>query len=186
MKIFWQLILMIVLTSSSLHAIPLSKIKLSKIKKLAALGKGELQKVLDNLSRELGFTIPKKIRKDILDVKYNIDPARSANTYRIMTYNIMDDQTWKNRLPLVWALIITFDPDIIGMQELGERGMRDLRKALGERYASFGELNYKPTLKIVRATFGTRDTEYNPIFYNKNRFTLIEQGTFWLNKDRTK
>src|SRR5438477_12645757 len=104
--------------------------------------------------------------------------VQADNTIRIMTYNIrrsgaeMSQQNiWANRKPLVFDMINTIKPDIIGFQEVVQDQFDDFRVVLAD-YGSFGEpRSAKMTgwwQKMVMKHPKAKD-EHNPLFYNKNR-----------------
>lgn len=103
---------------------------------------------------------------------------------RIVTYNIRREGSekeaeslWQNRKQRVVDLIMRIHPDIIGMQEATKQQVTDLTTllphliAIGQgRGSSWG---------------GHGTDEYNPIFYDRNRFQLLNQGTFVVNKQKS-
>ena len=96
------------------------------------------------------------------DVKYLADMAYS--TYSVMTYNDGDNST--TRVPQVSQIIIDYQPDIVGMQEV--------QKAHVAMYES----------KLGHYTGVYYDHDANqygaPIFFNNEKFELVESGTQWL------
>lgn len=92
----------------------------------------------------------------------------------VMSYNIRygtaDDgeNHWEKRKNKVADLINYYAPDFIGMQE-AQRFQQEFLLGQLPQYASIG----KPRTNDENA-------EYSNIFYNKNRFELIQQRTFWL------
>jgi endonuclease/exonuclease/phosphatase family metal-dependent hydrolase len=103
--------------------------------------------------------------------------SRNSVPLRAMTYNIRLDlasdgeNAWPMRREIVAALIRHEAPDILGMQEvlLGQKS--DLEQAL-------------PELAMVG---GGRDDgknrgEFSPIAYRRERFVLLDSGTFWLSR----
>jgi endonuclease/exonuclease/phosphatase family metal-dependent hydrolase len=99
---------------------------------------------------------------------------------RIATYNIRregkekaPERLWQDRKQRVVNLISCVNPDIIGMQEATESQIADLGTLL-PLFLSIG--------KGRGASWGGLGTnEYNPIFYNKEKFELLDQGTFAVN-----
>lgn len=98
-----------------------------------------------------------------------------AQSTRIMTYNIRFDNpadsphTWVNRKPLILNQIRDFDSDIIGLQEALFGQVRDLEVALLD-YERIG----------VGRDDGINAGEFSPLFIKKDRFEILDQGTFWL------
>lgn len=94
---------------------------------------------------------------------------------RAMTYNIRldlasdGDNAWPLRRDMVAALIRHEAPDLVGMQEVLIGQKRDLERALPE-YATVG----------VARDDGREKGEFSPIAYRRERFALVDSGTFWL------
>lgn len=91
---------------------------------------------------------------------------------RVTTYNIQANFIKKpdwatERMPALKALFDEFQFDIVGSQEPYKAQMKDLEKMLGKNYAWVGI----PTKE--------KTGQYNPIFFRKDRFELIDWGTFW-------
>ncbi len=107
----------------------------------------------------------------------------SAQTYRVATYNIrMDAKSdaeqgdgWQQRHPVLTKLIQFHDFDIFGCQEVLDNQLQDMTAALTE-YGYTG----------VGRDDGKTAGEYSPIFYKKDKFKLIDSGTFWLSEDTKK
>lgn len=94
---------------------------------------------------------------------------------RVMSYNIWNElshKTVSERVSGVAGTICAVAPDVFGLQEAEYDWMLSLNSALGEVYGSVGA-----------AREGEKDgqyNEYNPVFYRRDRFKLIDSGTFWL------
>ncbi len=93
---------------------------------------------------------------------------------RVMTYNIrvaIDKgiNSWENRKELVASVIKTHGADIFGVQEALKSQVDDLVKLL----PGFGWIG-------VGRDDGAEAGEYAAIFYNKERFEVLENSTFWL------
>lgn len=98
-------------------------------------------------------------------------------THKVMTYNIRLNtnadgvNAWPKRKQKVFDLIKKYNPDILGMQEVKYQQLTDLRKALpGYSYVGVGRDD------------GKKKGEFSPVFYKKERYTLLGQGTFWLSE----
>ncbi len=97
-----------------------------------------------------------------------------AQTYQIATYNIRFDNPkdlsdlWINRSPHLINQIIFHKMDIIGTQEGLYHQLEDLKNALGFPYIGIGRDD------------GGKAGEFSAIFYNPEKFSLLENGTFWL------
>ncbi len=101
----------------------------------------------------------------------------AAQPVKVMTYNIRLDtpvdgvNQWDKRKDKVFALFTKYQPDIFGVQEAKHNQMQDIAGSLKE-YAYFG----------VGRDDGKEKGEYSAVFYRRDRFTVLEQGTFWLSK----
>ncbi len=93
----------------------------------------------------------------------------------VMTYNVDIKGTGKSspesRTPLVVEKILTYMPDSFGLEEADEGWVKRLSAELAEKYAYVG---------VGR----DRDLggEASPVFYLKDKYELLNSGTFWLSK----
>jgi endonuclease/exonuclease/phosphatase family metal-dependent hydrolase len=100
---------------------------------------------------------------------------RHGNAVRAMTYNIRLDlasdghNAWPHRKLMVAALIRHEAPDLLGMQEVLLGQKQDLERALPD-YAMVG----------VARDDGRDRGEFSPIAYRRDRYALVDSGTFWL------
>lgn len=100
---------------------------------------------------------------------------------RVMTFNIRTDaradgrNNWEMRFLHVNAFLNKSKADVIGMQEVRDNQLSDLRDGLSQ-YGYTGVANGD----------GKTRGEYNPIFYKKSRFNLLRSGTFWLSPNGDK
>lgn len=103
-------------------------------------------------------------------------PEKSENALRIMSFNVRcrddKDGSVKNRSRIVTAIIDQYAPDSFGVQEATGRWMDILSEALGEKYAFVGE---------ARDETGY-DSELSAVFYLKDKYNLIDEGTIWLSE----
>ena len=106
-------------------------------------------------------------------------PARDAAVaLRVMTFNIRlstpadGPNAWPLRKELAAGTISFYRPHIAGLQEVLVSQLEDLRELLPE-YDGVG----------VGRDDGREAGEYNPIFFLKERFRLLETSTFWLSED---
>lgn len=96
---------------------------------------------------------------------------------RLITWNIRLDTSadgvnqWSNRKQKVATLFQKHDPDIFGVQEALHSQMTDLESLL-PAYDYYG----------VGRDDGKTAGEYSAIFYKKEKFTLLQSGTFWLSE----
>ena len=100
--------------------------------------------------------------------------AGENDSIKVMTYNIrvaIDTgmNSWENRKELVASVIKTYGADIFGVQEALKSQVDDLTKLL----PGFGWVG-------VGRDDGAEAGEYAAIFYNKERFEVLEDSTFWL------
>ncbi len=103
--------------------------------------------------------------------------GRESEPIRVMTFNIRlntpadSTNAWPNRKDLAARLIQFHDADLVGMQE----ALPDQVTDLADRLPDFGWIG-------VGRDDGKSGGEYCPIFYRKNRFRILENGTFWLSE----
>ncbi|MEI6764369.1 MAG: endonuclease/exonuclease/phosphatase family protein [Bacteroidota bacterium] len=96
-------------------------------------------------------------------------------TIGVMTYNIRYNDgsvgmfSWENRKVLLLKLIKDEKPALLGMQEVVKEQLDYLSKEL-PAYKSFG----------VGREDGKQAGEYAPVFYDSNRFQIMDSGYFWL------
>lgn len=93
----------------------------------------------------------------------------------VMSFNVLcggrNELSWQNRIPLVVRTIRKADPDTFGVQEAHIGWMRALKSAFPDYgYAGVGRDN------------GKKRGEYAAVFYKKEKFELLDAGTFWLNE----
>ena len=100
-----------------------------------------------------------------------------AQELSLMTYNIRyatvndGDNQWEKRKEFLSDQLHFFAPDIFGIQEGLEHQVKYLDENL-EEYSFVG----------VGRDDGKTKGEYCAVFYNKNRFQLIGEHTFWLSE----
>lgn len=93
------------------------------------------------------------------------------------TFNIRYDNpedslnNWQYRKDTVANFILAQDIDIIGMQEVLQNQLEDLKARLPE-YAEIG----------VGREDGKTKGEYAPIFFKKDKFEILDSNTFWLSQ----
>lgn len=104
-------------------------------------------------------------------------PTQDAQPLKVMTFNIRLDASWdgtnnwKYRKDDVCKMITYYLPDVMGMQEVCHNQMEDLKQGLPQ-YTTLG----------VGRDDGKEAGEYCPIFFNSQRFTLLESGNFALSE----
>ena len=103
-------------------------------------------------------------------------PEKSAEATRVMSFNVRcaDDPegSINTRSKIVTAIIERYAPDSFGVQEATGKWMGILKGKLGDKYAYVGEPrdNYGPF------------SEYSAVFYLKDKYNLIDEGTIWLSE----
>lgn len=91
----------------------------------------------------------------------------------VMSYNVYYDLSEKNRNPDdVIASVNEKAPDVFGLNEAGKDWI-DKFNADADIKSAYACAEGKPTDKAD-------DASYNPIFYKKDKFELVESGTKWL------
>lgn len=106
-------------------------------------------------------------------------PARpqASETLCLLTYNIRLDtpadgvNQWGNRKEKVAALLKKSEPDVFGVQEALHNQMLDLQALLPE-YSNYG----------AGRDDGKTAGEFSAIFFKKEKFDLLQSGTFWLSE----
>lgn len=104
-------------------------------------------------------------------------------TLRIMTWNVRregkeqkPERLWNERLSLVTSIIKRLHPDIMGLQESTKKQIDDFKKQEA--------LNHLKAFGDGRGSSwgGLGIDEHNPILYNEEKLTVIESGTFPINR----
>ncbi len=86
-----------------------------------------------------------------------------------MSFNVWVSSRTGERDDRVIKMVTDYLPDTVGFQEVNASWLSTLRAGLKETYAIVGE-----------GRDGGTKGEYNPIFYKKDVFNLIDSGTKWL------
>ncbi|HEC44788.1 MAG TPA: endonuclease/exonuclease/phosphatase family protein [Bacteroides sp.] len=101
----------------------------------------------------------------------------SSQVISIMTYNIRYDtrdnepNTWTNRKDYLGKQLQFFEPDIFGIQEGLHHQVQYLDSIMPEyNYAGIGRDD------------GKEKGEYSAIFYNTEKFEILDNSTFWLSE----
>lgn len=104
--------------------------------------------------------------------------AQNESNLNVMTFNIRYDNPgdgtnqWKYRRDYAADLVKFYAPDIFGAQEVLHNQLTDLT----ERLPQYGYIG-------VGREDGKTQGEYAPVFYRKDRLTLLDSGNFWLAED---
>lgn len=106
----------------------------------------------------------------------------ASGPLRVMTYNVLCRicdknrpafDPWTERLPHLCERIAKYDPDLLGMQELGGYAdLEDFRKAL-------------PQYDYVTYKFGKWAYGDCALYYRKDRFEVLDSGQMWLTPNPT-
>lgn len=103
-------------------------------------------------------------------------PEKKDNSIRIMSFNLRycDDKAGSvdDRSRISCAIIKQYEPDSLGVQEATGRWLDILDTALGDKYAYIGQ---------ARDTGGYK-SERSAVFYLKDKYKLIDEGTIWLSE----
>lgn len=103
------------------------------------------------------------------------EPLVPADPLHVMSYNVYTSSPDRNRVKKVVNNIKSFDPDIIGVQELNHSWtvILNMVSDLLDVYAMVGKPRLDPADK-------SNNNEYSAILYKKDMFELIDTNTFWL------
>lgn len=103
------------------------------------------------------------------------ETSLQAQSLKVMTYNLRFDNpgdslnAWPFRKDKVAALVEWYGPEILGTQECLHHQLEDLVKLMPQwQYVGVGR------------DHGDQRGEYAALFFRKDRFQLLDQGTFWL------
>ena len=124
-------------------------------------------------------------------LKENENNKEEINKFKVMSYNVRCcddilryevDGSIKTRVNYVIKNILYYMPDSIGFQEVvmcfnlkKDTWEYLLKEGLKEHYIGVG-----------KGRDNKKKTESNPIFFNKNKFELLDQGTKWLSPEPDK
>jgi endonuclease/exonuclease/phosphatase family metal-dependent hydrolase len=109
------------------------------------------------------------------NIRYDADPPCT-------THGKAEKYPWRERLPRITEFLAQKKWDIIGMQECLPSQLADLQRTLGANYDVYGEASLTPARE--------RDAEQvcmaplSPIWWRRDRFTLLDKGMLWLNAKR--
>lgn len=104
-----------------------------------------------------------------------VPEAKITQDITVMSYNVYikgtGEKSPENRTPLVAENIKKYSPDSFGLQEADE-GWLERLPALMTEYAYVG----------IGRNSDEGGGEASPIFYKKDKYELLDSGTFWLSK----
>lgn len=119
----------------------------------------------------------KTIVLGLMLIVFSVTTLLSQETIRLMTYNIKLDypkegeNSWNNRKDWMLGQIQFYAPDIFGVQEAMPNQMTYMDSTLTS-YSFVG----------VGRDDGENEGEFSAIFYNVNKFKILESATFWLSQ----
>jgi len=103
--------------------------------------------------------------------------AAASASFRVMSYNVRNsnaqdgENAWPKRIDFFFDTIAAFGPDLIGFQEVLAVQHDELVKRLAG-YAFSG----------VARDDGKRKGEWSMVAFRRDRFTLVQEGNFWLSE----
>lgn len=108
-----------------------------------------------------------------------IPEATKTQAVTIMSYNVWiggtGEKSPENRADEIVSNIRKYDPDSFGLQEADEGWMERLPEILTD-YAYVG----------IGRNSNNGGGEASPVFYKKDKYDLVDSGTFWLSKNPEK
>jgi endonuclease/exonuclease/phosphatase family metal-dependent hydrolase len=117
------------------------------------------------------------MRKFLFLILFALPVSLFSQQMNIITFNIRYNtpndsmNAWPNRIEMVTGLLKFHEADIFGLQEALIGQIEDIQNKLPE-FEWFG----------VGRDDGEKAGEFSPLFFNKTKFILIENGTFWLSE----
>jgi len=98
---------------------------------------------------------------------------------KVGSYNIRYDNQgdrdkgdgWEHRLPVISSIIHWEDVDVFGAQEVLAHQLEGMLEEL-PAYDAYG----------IGRDDGKKKGEYAPVFFKKEKFTLLDSGSFWLSE----
>jgi len=109
------------------------------------------------------------LKGDTVKMKLENKEEINVTAMTAMSFNVLVSKMTEERSGRVVEMVKKYMPDTVGFQEASPSWMEVLKNGLSDVYAFTGE-----------GRNGGDSGEYNPIFYNKNKFTLISSKTQWL------
>ena len=117
---------------------------------------------------------------DTKDQKPKSKPKSSDTSFRVMTFNVRWDdlelkdskRAWKFRKDKVFQVLLRHKADLIGLQEPFADQLTDL-------IAAFPEYECYRGAALLSEN---QQRAYNPIFYRRERFELLQSGFFFLSE----
>lgn len=120
-----------------------------------------------------------------------METEEDINKFKIMSYNVRCcddvlryevDGSVQTRVKYVINNILAYMPDTIGFQEVTKTSTKN--KITWDSLLKIGLKDHYIGVGIERDNHGV--SEANPIYFNKNKLDLIDQGTKWLSPEPDK
>lgn len=122
----------------------------------------------------IGVTAGVLLYKNWPEIIEDFEPKRE-NTLRVMSFNIrctnVGRDSWEDRIGIVTDTIVNSEADSVGVQEATPEWMATLKETLKD-YDYVG----------VARDDGENQGEYSAVFYLKDKYNLVDSGTFWLSE----
>lgn len=119
--------------------------------------------------------LPDVIQSKVPEDKVYGFEAKPEDAVRVMSFNVrctnVGSRSMEDRVPDVVTTILKGMPDSMGVQEATPEWMDTLDAELGDKYAFVGE-----------GRDGGHNGEYSAIFYLKDKYNVVDSGTFWLSE----
>jgi len=123
----------------------------------------------------IGVTTGVLLYKDWPDIIQDFEVKSNQDALRIMSFNIrctnVGRDSWEDRIGIVTETMKKSEADSIGVQEATPEWMETLDREL-ENYDYVG----------VGRDDGVNAGEFSAIFYLKDKYNLLDSGTFWLSE----
>lgn len=114
-------------------------------------------------------------RQEWPDKLQDFENKQNKEVVRVMSFNIrctnVGNDSWEDRIGIVTETIVKSGADSVGVQEATPEWMETLDKELSA-YSWVG----------VGRDDGKNQGEFSSIFYLKDKYNLIDSGTFWLSE----
>ena len=134
------------------------------------------------IDRFIADTIP-TVDGEVIELDYSgaskviIKADTLGEPIKVMTYNLKNGSPSQERKELTIKDISDYMPDTIGTQETHLKWINALNDSLSNEYELVGEQRYGDEAPRTQ-----NDNESNAILYRKNKFNLIDSGTYWLSE----
>ncbi len=119
--------------------------------------------------------LPDRLQGSLPEDKIYGFTDKPEDAIRVMSFNVrctnVGARSMKDRVPDVVTTILKGMPDSMGVQEATPEWMETLDKELASHYDWVGE-----------GRDGNGEGEFSAIFYLKEKYELVDSGTFWLSE----